>query len=59
MRVEYQGAHDGVDVHLPSGIVRTVMRGDAADFPDDVAESLLEQAGQWKRVAAAKTPKEA
>jgi hypothetical protein len=48
MKLVYEGPHDGVDIHLPSGIVRTVMRGDEVDVPDDVGESLLTQGDNFK-----------
>ena len=53
----YIGAHDGVDVALPTGRVVTVMNGETEEFPPEVAESLLSQEGQWKK-ASAKAKKE-
>ena len=51
MRLIYTGAHDGVDVQLPDGRIATVMNGESEEFPPEVAESLLEQEGQWKKTS--------
>jgi len=55
MRLKYVGAHDGVDVMLPDGTSKTVMRGKDGYFPALVGHSLLEQGPEnWIEVPAAK-----
>ena len=39
----YVGPHEGVDVALPSGREVTILHGQPAEFPPEVAASLLEQ----------------
>lgn len=49
--LKYVGRARGVEVDA-AGVF--VQNGDTADFPDDVAKSLLRQKGQWEKVPAAK-----
>lgn len=51
MRIEYHGPHDGVEVPLADGRVIEVMRGQSAEFPEEVAKSLLEQS-TWREATA-------
>ena len=54
--LKYVGRARGVEVDA-TGVF--VQNGDTADFPDDVAQSLLRQKGQWERVESkpkTKTP---
>ena len=49
MRLKYVGAHDGVELALPSGAVITAMRdGEPVTVPDDLGARLLEQVANWK-----------
>lgn len=49
--LKYVGRARGVEVDA-AGVF--VQNGDTADFPDDVAKSLLRQKGQWEKVPASK-----
>lgn len=50
MQLVYNGPHDAVEVVLPNGATTTVARGGSADFPSDVAGSLLEQGeDNWRK----------
>lgn len=49
--LRYIGRARGVEVDA-AGVF--VQNGDTADFPDDVAKSLLRQKGQWEAVKASK-----
>lgn len=55
MRIEYHGPHDGVEVPLADGRVIEVMRGQSAEFPEEVAKNLLEQS-TWHEAAPATEP---
>lgn len=55
MRIEYHGPHDGVEVPLADGRVIEVMHGEAAEFPEEVAISLLEQS-TWRKADEAPAP---
>jgi hypothetical protein len=60
MKLVYRGPHRGVYVPLPDGREIEVAHGQAAEFPDEVADSLLEQAGNWEpaeKPSAAKAAK--
>lgn len=48
MKLIYRGPHAGVYVPLPDGREIEAERGQAAEFPDQIAESLLEQPGNWQ-----------
>ncbi|MBA3844257.1 MAG: hypothetical protein H0X39_16850 [Actinobacteria bacterium] len=48
MKIRYVGAHDAVDLTLPSGaIITATRRGDAIEVPEPLGTSLLEQADNW------------
>ncbi len=49
MKLVYRGPHRGVYVPLPDGREVEVERGEPAEFPDEIAASLLEQAGNWEQ----------
>lgn len=49
MKVTYVGPHDAVVIPALDDL--EVKRGETAEVPDDVAERMLEQPGNW-RVAA-------
>jgi hypothetical protein len=52
--LRYVGGHADVFVPLPDGSADVyVARGKTAVFPDDVADSLLEQESNWKAVKPA------
>lgn len=52
MQIVYVGPHDGVDVAVSADASVTVMNGQSADFPPDVAESLLAQGdAHWREKA--------
>lgn len=52
--IKYVGNHDAVEV---AGLV--VKRGESADFPAQIAKSLLDQPDNWQPAeAVAKPPKE-
>jgi len=60
VKIEYHGPHDGVEVPLADGRVIVVMHGQAAEFTEGVAKSLLEQS-TWRKAdeatASTKTKK--
>lgn len=43
MKLVYVGPHDGVEVEMPDGSLVPVLNGAVADFPEEVAKSLLTQ----------------
>lgn len=47
--LRYVGRARGVEV---DAVGVYVQKDDTADFPDDVAQSLLRQKGQWEQVAS-------
>ena len=50
MNLTYVGGHDAVDVRVPDWAPEpTVANGESYDFPDAVAELLLEQPTNWQR----------
>ena len=50
MELTYTGGHDAVEVRVPDwGPQPTVANGDSYDFPDAIAELLLEQPDNWQR----------
>lgn len=50
MELTYVGAHDAVEVRVPDWPAEPVVENGASfDFPDDVAELLLEQPDNWQR----------
>lgn len=53
MKVTYTGRHRAVEVDA-AGV--TVANGESIDVPDEIAESLLRQTGQWAKAAAKKSP---
>ncbi len=54
MRLTYIGGIDSVDVPLEYGGEVTVARGETADFPDELAQRMLEQSDIWKLADAPK-----
>jgi len=54
-KITYVGYADGVDVQLPDGSVVTVLNGETADLPDDIAQSLIAQG--WEAAAGTPAPK--
>ena len=57
MELVYTGHHDVAEVALPFGGAAVVEHGASFDFPDELAEQLLEQPNNWRPAekAAAKT----
>jgi hypothetical protein len=56
MELTYIGVHDAVDVHNPDWPLEpTVAQGESFDFPDAIAEQLLEQPSNWQRTQPAET----
>lgn len=50
MQLVYNGPHDAVEVVLPNGATTTVARDGSADFPSNVALSLLKQGkDNWRK----------
>jgi hypothetical protein len=50
MELTYVGAHDAVEVRIPDWPAEpTVEHGCSYDFPDEIAELLLEQPSNWQR----------
>lgn len=49
MKVTYTGRHRAVEVDA-AGVI--VANGETIDVPDEIAESLLRQTGQWEKAAA-------
>lgn len=50
MEVTYVGASSvGVELVLPDGGCVFVPHGGSVDVPDEVAENLLTQGGQWEK----------
>lgn len=48
MRLQYVGGFDAIEVPLPdTGIQVTCERDGTAEFPDEIAVRLLEQAANW------------
>ena len=54
MKVTYVGGIDALDLHLPSGIVKTVKTGETIEVPDDFAAVMLEAVGVWEKAKAEK-----
>jgi hypothetical protein len=45
LRLIYVGAHDGVEIGLPDGILRVVLRDESVEAPDELGKRLLEHVG--------------
>lgn len=53
--LEYCGPHDSVTVP-EFDLDRGIARGEAVEFPAELAERLLAQAGNWRRPGAKRSP---
>lgn len=58
MKLIYIGPHDAVEVELPDGSYVQTAAGEPAEFPEAVAQSLLQQS-TWSAAKAEPTPRKA
>lgn len=52
-RVQYIGPYD--EVVIPDASNQRVMRGQAIEVPDELADGLLAQEANWQKVTATKS----
>jgi hypothetical protein len=58
VKLIYNGPHDAVEVELPDGSLVQTVSGEPAEFPEEVAKSLLQQS-TWSQAKAETTTKKA